>query len=58
MWKQTLCTNTLFTSLQVVIFVKNAQRAVALGLLLEQCQFPACVITAQMKQPQRLDVYK
>lgn len=42
---------------QVVIFVKSASRAKALSTLLEQCQFPACFITAQMQQPERLSVY-
>ncbi|DBB18539.1 hypothetical protein WJX82_009018 [Trebouxia sp. C0006] len=42
---------------QVVIFVKNAARAKHLAQLLEQCQFPACVITANMPQPERLAVY-
>lgn len=44
--------------LQVVIFVKTASRAKALSDLLEQCQFPACFITANMQQSQRLSVYK
>ena len=43
---------------QVVIFVKSAKRAETLGKLLESCQFPACVITSTMRQPERLDVYK
>jgi len=38
--------------------VKNAARAKHLAQLLEQCQFPACVITANMPQPERLAVYK
>lgn len=43
---------------QVVIFVKNAERAQTLAQLLEKCQFPATYITARMDQKSRLDVYR
>ena len=47
-----------FDGVQVVIFVKNAERAQTLAQLLEKCQFPATYITARMDQKSRLDVYR
>lgn len=62
-WQQLLLSHTLgltsgFDGVQVVIFVKNAERAQTLAQLLEKCQFPATYITARMDQKSRLDVYR
>jgi ATP-dependent RNA helicase UAP56/SUB2 len=43
---------------QVVIFVKNVQRAGALNTLLNDCNFPSVCIHRGMQQPKRLEVYK
>ena len=58
-WYLTLLgTDIAFGGAQVVIFVKNAERAQTLAQLLEKCQFPATHITARMDQKSRLDVYR
>jgi len=43
---------------QVVIFVKNVQRAGALNNLLNDCNFPSVCIHRGMQQDKRLEVYK
>ena len=54
----TLGIDIMLGGVQVVIFVKNAERAQTLAALLEKCQFPATHITARMDQKSRLDVYR
>jgi len=39
---------------QVIIFVNKVNRAITLGKLLVECNFPAIVITSSMRQSQRL----
>ena len=43
---------------QVVIFVKNVQRARALDKLLNECGFPSIAIHSSMKQTERIEKFK
>ena len=45
-------------ALQVVIFVKSVQRAIALDKLLCECNFPSIAIHSALDQEERIGRYK
>eukprot|EP00659_Diplonema_papillatum_P019754 gene19754-30444_t len=53
--------NSLLDSLefnQVMIFVRNSERAIALDMMLKQCGFPSTCIHSKMPQAQRIATYQ